>query len=73
MSFGCIVAGRALQTNLQQLTADKFKFDIEDAVSVNHFVVFVTAALPDGVGVAVYCAFSDADWSFLGFLNKSVE
>ncbi|KAF8251631.1 DUF775-domain-containing protein [Wilcoxina mikolae CBS 423.85] len=44
--FGCIVAGRAVQTNLQTLTPTQFTFSIPSPGSINHLVVFL---LPDTI------------------------
>lgn len=39
--FGCIVAGRLVQTNPQQLSNTKYLFTIEDGLHVNHIVIFL--------------------------------
>ncbi|KAF8545199.1 hypothetical protein BDD12DRAFT_915045 [Trichophaea hybrida] len=44
--FGCIVAGRAVQTNLQTLTPTQFTFSIPSPGSINHLVIFL---LPDTI------------------------
>lgn len=50
--FGCVVAGRRVQTNLVQVDELKFSFEIDDAASVNHFTIFLNGdfLLPDGFG-----------------------
>ena len=39
--FGCVVAGRLLQTNLQQIDETHALFEIADAGSINHISVFL--------------------------------
>ena len=39
--FGCVVAGRLLQTNLQQIDETHALFEISDAGSINHISVFL--------------------------------
>lgn len=39
--FGCCVAGRLLQTNLQQIDDTHALFDIPAAEKVNHICVFL--------------------------------
>lgn len=40
--FGCIVAGRQIQTNLQQVSEGKYVFILPEPAKINHLVVFVT-------------------------------
>ncbi|KAA8895636.1 hypothetical protein FN846DRAFT_922173 [Sphaerosporella brunnea] len=44
--FGCIVAGRPVQTNLQTVSPTHFIFTLPQPASINHLVVFL---LPDAV------------------------
>ena len=39
--FGCCVAGRLLQTNLQQLDATHALFELPHAAAINHICVFL--------------------------------
>ena len=39
--FGCCVAGRLLQTNLQQIDETKAAFELPAAESINHICVFL--------------------------------
>lgn len=39
--FGCIVAGRLVQTEPRQVDHNKFTFTIDHALAANHFVVFL--------------------------------
>ncbi|XP_077395732.1 protein Hikeshi [Festucalex cinctus] len=73
--FGCLVAGRLVQTDAAQVASDKFVFNLPDYESVNHVVVFMlgTVPFPDGMGGAVYFSFPDPAgggpiWQLLGFI-----
>ncbi|XP_034721595.1 protein Hikeshi-like [Etheostoma cragini] len=75
--FGCLVAGRLVQTDALQVSPDKFVFDLPDYESVNHVVVFMlgTVAFPAGTGGAVYFSFPDPAsgapvWQLLGFITN---
>ncbi|KAL6106074.1 protein Hikeshi [Pungitius pungitius] len=75
--FGCLVAGRLVQTDAAQVAADKFVFHVADYESVNHVVVFMlgTVPFPAGTGGAVYFSFPDpasggAVWQLLGFITN---
>ncbi|XP_061750942.1 protein Hikeshi [Nerophis ophidion] len=72
--FGCLVAGRLVQTDAVQVAADKFVFNLPEYESVNHVVVFMlgTVPFPAGMGGAVYFSLpepsSGAVWQLLGFI-----
>lgn len=75
--FGCLVAGRLVQTDAVQVSPDKFVFNLGDCDSVNHVVVFMlgTVPFPAGTGGAVYFSFPDlvsgaAVWQLLGFISN---
>ncbi|XP_061599056.1 protein Hikeshi [Cololabis saira] len=75
--FGCLVAGRLVQTDAVQVAADKFVFPLADYEQVKHVVVFMlgTVPFPAGVGGAVYFSFPDpgsgaAVWQLLGFITN---
>ncbi|XP_064185766.1 protein Hikeshi isoform X1 [Anguilla rostrata] len=74
--FGCLVAGRLVQTDAQQVASDKFVFNLPDYENVNHVVVFMlgTVPFPAGMGGAVYFSFPDASvgqvWQLLGFITN---
>ena len=76
--FGCVVAGRLVQTDAVQVSSDKFVFNLADYESVNHVVVFMlgTVAFPAGMGGAVYFSFPDPNsaggpvWQLLGFITN---
>nr|XP_057946877.1 protein Hikeshi-like isoform X1 [Doryrhamphus excisus] len=73
--FGCLVAGRLVQTDAVQVASDKFVFNLPEYESVNHVVVFMlgTVPFPAGMGGAVYFSFPDPAsggpvWQLLGFI-----
>ncbi|XP_067259817.1 protein Hikeshi isoform X2 [Chanodichthys erythropterus] len=74
--FGCLVAGRLVQTDAQQVASDKFVFNLPDCENVNHVVVFMlgTVPFPAGMGGAVYFSFPDPAvgqvWQLLGFITN---
>ncbi|KAM3842175.1 protein Hikeshi [Diretmus argenteus] len=74
--FGCLVAGRLVQTDAVQVASDKFVFNLPDYENVNHVVVFMlgTVPFPAGVGGAVYFSFPDPAggqvWQLLGFITN---
>ncbi|KAK9534265.1 hypothetical protein VZT92_009321 [Zoarces viviparus] len=76
--FGCLVAGRLVQTDATQVAADKFVFNLPDYENVNHVVVFMlgTVPFPAGTGGAVYFSFPDpvsgtgSVWQLLGFITN---
>lgn len=75
--FGCLVAGRLVQTDAVQVASDKFVFNLPDYEKVNHVVIFMlgTVPFPAGMGGAVYFSFPDAAsggqvWQLLGFITN---
>lgn len=75
--FGCLVAGRLVQTDAVQVSSDKFVFNLPDYETVNHVVVFMlgTVPFPAGMGGAVYFSFPDPAsggpvWQLLGFITN---
>ncbi|XP_068195149.1 protein Hikeshi [Antennarius striatus] len=74
--FGCLVAGRLVQTDAVQVASDKFVFNLPDYESLNHVVVFMlgTVPFPAGMGAAVYFSFPDPAsgpvWQLLGFISN---
>lgn len=75
--FGCLVAGRLVQTDAVQVASDKFVFSLADYEKVNHVVVFMlgTVPFPAGTGGAVYFSFPDPlsggpVWQLLGFITN---
>lgn len=75
--FGCLVAGRLVQTDAVPVASDKFVFNLPDFEDVNHVVVFMlgTVPFPAGMGGAVYFSFPDPVsggpvWQLLGFITN---
>ncbi|KAK1167997.1 protein Hikeshi-like isoform X1 [Acipenser oxyrinchus oxyrinchus] len=74
--FGCLVAGRLVQTDVQQVAEDKFVFNLPDYETANHVVVFMlgTVPFPGGMGGAVYFSYPDPSglpvWQLLGFITN---
>ncbi|BFZ58927.1 hypothetical protein PYCC9005_005995 [Savitreella phatthalungensis] len=71
--FGAIVAGRAVQTNLQQIEPTKFVFELQEAASINHITVFLLpdTPFPDGYGATVYFSWPGKPFQLLGGLSNA--
>lgn len=73
--FACLVAGRLVQTNVQQVDPTHFVCEIANPESVNHVVIFMTGTspFPEGTGGAVHFGFASptgVEWHFIGFLSN---
>ncbi|KAI9293650.1 DUF775-domain-containing protein, partial [Neoconidiobolus thromboides FSU 785] len=70
--FGCIVAGRLVQTNLQQVEVNKYLFELSDPSSINHIVVFMLGTIPfdNNHGASVHFLWPNKNWQFLGCLTN---
>jgi len=70
--FGCIVAGRLVQTNLQQVDTSKYVFELQDGQSINHVVLFLLGTIPFEVGYAatVHFLWPGKPWQLLGMLSN---
>ncbi|KAI0299403.1 DUF775-domain-containing protein [Multifurca ochricompacta] len=70
--FGCCVAGRLLQTNLQQIDETKAAFELPAAESINHVCVFLlgTVPFPDGYGATVHFFWPGKGFQLLGMLSN---
>ncbi|KAJ2158126.1 hypothetical protein GGF46_003998 [Coemansia sp. RSA 552] len=70
--FGCIVAGRLVQTNLQQVDVNKYVFELPDAHNINHIVVFLLGTVPfePGYAATVHLLWPNKDWQMLGVLSN---
>jgi hypothetical protein len=70
--FGCCVAGRLLQTNLQQVDETHALFEIPAAEKVNHVCVFLlgTVAFPEGYGATVHFLWPGKGSQVLGMLSN---
>ncbi|KAF8153044.1 hypothetical protein B0H34DRAFT_662393 [Crassisporium funariophilum] len=70
--FGCCVAGRLLQTNLQQVDETHAYFELPNASTINHVCVFLlgTVPFPDGYGAAVHFFWPGKGFQLLGMLSN---
>jgi len=70
--FGCCVAGRLLQTNLQQVDDTHAYFELPAASTINHVCVFLlgTIPFPDGYGAAVHFFWPGKGFQLLGMLSN---
>ncbi|KAI0752888.1 DUF775-domain-containing protein [Daedaleopsis nitida] len=70
--FGCLVAGRLLQTNLQQIDETHAIFELPAAGSINHVCVFLlgTVPFPDGFGATVHFYWPGKGFQLLGMLSN---
>jgi hypothetical protein len=70
--FGCCVAGRLLQTNLQQVDETHALFEIPAAEKVNHVCVFLlgNVPFPEGYGATVHFFWPGKGSQVLGMLSN---
>ncbi|KAK7062807.1 hypothetical protein VNI00_000300 [Paramarasmius palmivorus] len=70
--FGCCVAGRLLQTNLQQVDETHALFELPNASTINHVCVFLlgTIPFPDGYGATVHFHWPGKGFQLLGMLSN---
>jgi len=70
--FGCLVAGRVLQTNLQQVDETHALFELTNASTINHICVFLLGTLPfpDGYGATVHFHWPGKGFQLLGMLSN---
>ncbi|KAJ7726956.1 hypothetical protein B0H16DRAFT_262533 [Mycena metata] len=70
--FGCCVAGRLLQTNLQQVDETHALFELPAAGTINHVCVFLlgTVPFPDGFGCTVHFYWPGRGFQLLGMLSN---
>ncbi|KAJ7173057.1 hypothetical protein C8R43DRAFT_679815 [Mycena crocata] len=70
--FGCCVAGRLLQTNLQQVDETHALFELPAASTINHVCVFLlgTVPFPDGYGCTVHFYWPGKGFQLLGMLSN---
>ncbi|ADV20770.1 Conserved hypothetical protein [Cryptococcus gattii WM276] len=71
--FGAIVAGRLVQTNLQQIDETHFVFPLEQPYEINHLTVFLlgTVPFPEGFGASVHFAWPGKEYIPLGVLTNT--
>ncbi|PCH37589.1 DUF775-domain-containing protein [Wolfiporia cocos MD-104 SS10] len=70
--FGCCVAGRLLQTNMQQIDETHALFELPQAGTINHICVFLlgTVPFPDGYGATVHLHWPGKGFQLLGMLSN---
>jgi len=70
--FGCLVAGRLLQTNLIQVDDTHAYFELPNASTINHVCVFLlgTVPFPEGYGAAVHFFWPGKGFQLLGMLSN---
>ncbi|KAF8625075.1 hypothetical protein AX15_005557 [Amanita polypyramis BW_CC] len=70
--FGCVVAGRIVQTNLQQVDETHAYFELPNASTINHLCVFLlgTIPFPDGYGATVHFFWPGKGFQLLGMLSN---
>ncbi|EPS93222.1 hypothetical protein FOMPIDRAFT_1170730 [Fomitopsis schrenkii] len=70
--FGCCIAGRLLQTNLQQVDDTHAVFELPNAETINHICVFLlgTVPFPDGYGATVHFHWPGKGFQLLGMLSN---
>ncbi|KAJ1943967.1 hypothetical protein GGF37_002411, partial [Kickxella alabastrina] len=70
--FGSIVAGRLVQTNLQQVDVNKYVFELPNAHDINHIVVFLLGTIPfePGYAATVHLLWPNKSWQMLGALSN---
>ncbi|KAJ1730265.1 hypothetical protein LPJ61_003105 [Coemansia biformis] len=70
--FGCIVAGRLVQTNLRQVDVNKYVFELPEVHSINHIVVFLLGTVPfePGYAATVHLLWPSREWQYLGALSN---
>ncbi|KAF6756018.1 hypothetical protein DFP72DRAFT_964694, partial [Ephemerocybe angulata] len=70
--FGCVVAGRPLQTDLTTVDATHAYFSLPHASSINHIALFLTGTVPfpAGVGASVHFFWPGKGFQLLGMLSN---
>ncbi|KAK6531526.1 hypothetical protein TWF281_008322 [Arthrobotrys megalospora] len=73
--FGCICAGRQVQTNLQVVSQTEFLFSLPSAQTVNHIVVFLLpeTGLPPDYAATVYFQWPGKPFQLLGGLSMEKQ
>ncbi|OLL21685.1 Protein OPI10 [Neolecta irregularis DAH-3] len=71
--FGCIVAGRLVQTNIEQIDQTHFLFNLEDGAAINHIVIFLLPSnpFPEGFSATVHFQWQDGPFQLLGAIMNS--
>ena len=75
MPFICLYL--QVNTNVQEAGVNEYFLTLEDALSVNHIVVFLTGQIPfsEGFGGSIYLGWpaegGGVSWQLLGFISNS--
>ena len=74
--FSCLVAGRWIYTNCQQIDQFQFLIDLGDVDQFNHIAVFMTGAslLPENYSAQIFLNWpieNNANWINLGAINNN--
>jgi len=70
--FGCVVAGRLVQTDLQMVDETHAVFELPAASTINHITVFLlgTIPFPEGFGATVHFHGPSKGFQLLGMLSN---
>lgn len=72
--FGCLVSGRIVQTNAQQVDANRFLFLVDKANQIQHIAVFLLGTVPlkEGYGASIFFGWPPyQQWKYLGYLTNN--
>jgi len=71
--FGCLVAGRLLQTNLVQIDETQGMFSIPSPATIDHICVFLlgTVPFPEGYGATVHFHLPGKGFQLLGMISNA--
>ncbi|KAF9516091.1 hypothetical protein BS47DRAFT_1315532 [Hydnum rufescens UP504] len=71
--FGCLVAGRALQTNPVQIDETQGIFSIPSPATIDHICVFLlgTVSFPEGYGATVHLYLPGKGFQLLGMISNA--
>ncbi|EJD52018.1 DUF775-domain-containing protein [Auricularia subglabra TFB-10046 SS5] len=70
--FGCVIPGRLVQTDIQQIDETHAVFHLRDAASINHICVFLlgTVPFPPEYGATLYIYLPGKGFQLLGMLSN---
>ncbi|XP_028399756.1 protein Hikeshi-like [Dendronephthya gigantea] len=73
--FGCVVSGRLIQTDFQQVSENQFVLSLSEPDKVHHIVIFLlgTIPFPEGMGGGVYFSWPGPQpaWQLLGHISNT--
>jgi len=70
--FGCVIPGRPVQANVQQVGATRYVIQLERAETISHIAVFFLSDppfIPPTQAVAIYLNWPGRDWKLLGMIS----